>query len=104
MTHQTIYLSKKKKFIRFLKEKGVYAAYRRNFTLEYIKKWHHNLYIKIAVDGENFYDVVNQSLYINHAFHWEKSPEGHYFWENLSSEWKVLVQKIDTPAVNTCFS
>ena len=79
--------SKKKDFIRFLKEKGVYAAYRRNFSLEYLKIWHNDLYKKVVVDGENFFNVVNWSLYINHAFDWEKSPEGHDFWGKLSHEW-----------------
>ena len=39
MTPQMIYLSNKKKFLRFLKEEGVYAAYRRNFDIEHLKKW-----------------------------------------------------------------
>lgn len=80
-------IDNKKRFFRFLKEKGVYAAYRRNFSLNYIKIWHHNLYLKVVVDGENFFDAVNWSLYINHAFDWEKSPQGHDFWGKLSKEW-----------------
>jgi hypothetical protein len=82
--------SKKRDFIRFLKEHGVYAAYRRNFGLKYIKVWHHELYIKIAVDGENFFDVVDWRFYINHAFRWETSPEGHDFWQKLSHSWQSL--------------
>ena len=81
-------IDNKKRFFRFLKEKGVYAAYRRNFSLNYIKIWHHNLYLKVVVDGENFFDAVNWSLYINHAFDWEKSPQGHDFWGKLSEEWE----------------
>ena len=65
----------------------MYAAYRRNFDLTYLKTWHHNLYLKVVVDGENFFDAVNWSLYINHAFNWEKSPQGHDFWGKLSREW-----------------
>lgn len=80
-------IDNKKRFFRFLKEKGVYAAYRRNFGLTYIKTWHHNLYLKVVVDGENFFDAVNWSLYINHAFDWEKSPQGQNFWGKLSKEW-----------------
>ena len=87
----------KKQFIRFLKEKGIYAAYRRNFELTYIKTWHNNLYLKIVNEGKSFFDVVPCSLYINHSFHWESSPEGHNFWARLSKEWKLF----DTPAVNT---
>ena len=80
-------IDNKKRFFRFLKEKGVYAAYRRNFDLTYLKTWHHSLYLKVVVDGENFFDAVNWSLYINHAFNWEKSPQGHDFWGKLSKEW-----------------
>ena len=79
--------SKKKNFIRFLKEKGVYAAYRRNFGLNYVEIWHNDLYNKIVTSGENFFDVVDCSLYITYAFEWEKSPEGRRFWEKLSDEW-----------------
>jgi hypothetical protein len=93
--------SKKKDFFRFLKEKGVYAAYKRNFGLKYLKMWHNCLYKKIAVDGENFFNVVDWKLYINHAFHWASTKEGEGFWQNLSIEWVTLNEKIDTPAVNT---
>ena len=78
---------KRKEFIRFLKEKGAYAAYRRNFGLKYIKTWHKTLYDKIGVNGMTFFDVVNWKLYINHAFHWASTKEGHEFWQEISIEW-----------------
>ena len=80
-------MKNKKEFIRFLKERGVYAAYRRNFSLEYLKIWHNDLYKKIVTNGENFFDVVNWKRYINHAFHWAATKEGHEFWQKLSREW-----------------
>jgi hypothetical protein len=80
-------IDNKKLFFRFLKEKGVYAAYRRNFGLKYLKTWHNDLYRKIGVDGKTFFDVVHWTLYINHAFHWASTKEGHEFWKEISREW-----------------
>lgn len=87
MTPQMIYLSNKKKFFRFLKEHGIYAAYRRNFDIEHLKKWSISIYDRIKCDGEDFYNVVNPEHYISGAFAWTYTPEGNDFWVNLHFKW-----------------
>lgn len=87
MTPQMIYLSNKKKFFRFLKEEGAYAAFKRNFDIEHISTWSTDLYNKIKNDGEDFYNVVNPEHYISGAFAWANTPEGNDFWGNLHFKW-----------------
>lgn len=87
MTHQTICHSNRKEFIRFLKEEGVYAAYKRNFNIEHICAWSTDLYNKIKNDGEDFFDVVCPEEYISGAFKWSHTPEGSVFWCDLHLIW-----------------
>ena len=77
----------KKEFIRFLKEKGLYAAYKRNFNIEHISTWSTDLYNKIKNDGEDFFDVVSPEEYISGAFKWSHTPEGNIFWCDLHLTW-----------------
>lgn len=77
----------KKQFIRFLKEKGIYAAYRRNFGLRFIKIWDKTLCDKIGVNGMTFFDAVSWKKYVSYAFHWASTKEGHEFWLKISREW-----------------
>jgi hypothetical protein len=33
------------------------------------------------------FKTYSKYQYIDHAFNWEYSPEGHYFWENIHITW-----------------
>ena len=77
----------KNEFIRFLKEKGLYAAYKRNFNIEHLSTWSTDLYNKVKNDGEDFFDVVSPEEYISGAFKWSNTPEGSIFWCDLHLIW-----------------
>ena len=92
MTPQMIYLSNKKKFFRFLKEEGAYAAFKRNFSLDYLKEWFDNDYKQI-VNGKSYYEAVKKIDYISEAFHWMDMPEGFDYWNELNRKWGHNVLK-----------
>lgn len=79
----------KQEFIRFLKEKGIYAAYRRNFNIEHLSTWSTDFYNKVKNDGEDFFDVVGHEHYISGAFKWSHTPEGSIFWCDLHLIWNT---------------
>lgn len=65
----------KRKFILFLKKKGIYASYRKNVCLlgRYeIKK-----------------GIINGS-FIGYSLNYEKTKEGCHFWRNISNEWYYI--------------
>ena len=90
MTPQMIYLSNKKKFFRFLKEEGAYVAFKRNFSLDYIRKWFIDEYEQI-INGRNYYEVIKELEYISKAFYWMNTPEGYDFWLGISKRWTLLI-------------
>ena len=92
MTPLMTYHSSKKKFIRFLKEKGAYVAFKRNFSLDYLREWFDNEYKQI-VNGKNYYEVVEKINYISEAFHWIDMPEGFDYWDELHRKWVQNVFK-----------
>jgi hypothetical protein len=86
MTPQMIYLSNKKRFFRFLKEEGAYVAFKRNFSLNYLKEWFDNDYKQI-VNGKSYYESVKKIRYISEAFYWKDTPEGFDYWNGLNIKW-----------------
>ena len=92
MTHQTICHSNKKKFFRFLKEEGSYVAFKRNFSLDFIREWFDNDYKQI-VNGKSYYETVNKLDYISEAFRWTDMPEGFDYWDKLNKKWGQNVLK-----------
>ena len=86
MTHQTICHSNRKEFIRFLKEEGVYVAFKRNFSIDYLRKWFIDDYRQI-ISGRNYYRVIKKLEYISKAFYWRDTPEGYEFWLDINKRW-----------------
>lgn len=70
---------------RFLKEKGIYGEFSKNFREQFLirKKW-------LLTIGGDYWDVVEGEL-INYAFSWRDTKQGHEFWERVSDEWKKKV-------------
>lgn len=69
----------KEKFVNFLKKKGAYDAFVRNFE----KVGHAN----------DCFEGIYPELYIRMAFVWKNTSEGHNYWRKLSHEWnKVVIQ------------
>lgn len=71
----TTYTLKKyeKKFISFLKKRGIYASYRKYLISPKVRKG-----IK---DGH----IPPNIFYL--SFDWYETKEGRYFWGNISNEW-----------------
>ena len=90
MTQETICHSNRKEFIRFLKEEGVYVAFKRNFSIDYVRKWFINEYEQI-VSGKSYYEAVEKTNYISKAFYWRGTPEGYEFWLDISKRWTSLI-------------
>lgn len=86
MTQETICHSSRKEFIRFLKEEGVYVAFKRNFSLDYLREWFDNDYKQI-VNGKSYYEAVGGANYISEAFYWKDTPEGFDYWSELNKKW-----------------
>jgi len=63
-------------FTKFLKENRCYSKFVKNLQLR-------------PIDTEYKFYIVNSDLSnpIDGAFHWEETPEGHYFWENIRNKW-----------------
>lgn len=79
------YKQVKRIFFNWLKSKGAYEAY---------KLARHNT--NHLVYGRNTYyrrHLVPQQ-FINHAFIWGLTDEGHSFWDRLHTEWVKYLQEI----------
>ena len=76
-------------FIRYMKQKGVFGAFKKNFSLYYIKKFHPEIYKKVKTSKEYFNEVPAKS-YLEFAFPWNQSKEGFDFWCAISDEWKSI--------------
>jgi hypothetical protein len=72
-------------FIRFLKEKNAFYAFRRNFdTYFYCSS-------QPPITCRQYLDKVPNYNYITDAFHWMDSIEGYDFWNNIDECWRKIV-------------
>ena len=74
-----------KKFKRFLKEEGVYPAYRRNLH-PFFGKYGSNEGLDISTH-EAFLNTCKQSDAVFKAFNWNNSKEGFDFWFDIHIKW-----------------
>ena len=76
----------KERFLRFLKEEGVYG------------EWVYNIYEQHPIWDNTFwegiwkYDILSEQNKceegINYAFCWSDTIQGHDFWSKIDEEWK----------------
>lgn len=66
-------------FFNFLKIKGAYDAFVRNFEQE------------IHFDG--YFERTLSMYYISCSFVWDKTPEGQSYWEGLDNEWRKELEQ-----------
>lgn len=79
------YKKRKKFFLRFLKENGVYSRY-----IRYIKSpVTYNGFQKENQDWtfDKCAKLYGMNLMITRLISWRKTPEGHDFWENLQKRY-----------------
>ena len=75
----------KERFLRFLKEEGVYSEWVYN-----IRKQHPTT--DLMFWNFRFKAILNEDKKcgeaINYAFHWADTRQGCFFWSKLSTKWK----------------
>lgn len=77
------------RFLRFLKEEGVYAQYKRNYYKPYPLEMfdsHPNKRRKLW----QYLDSIEAMDYIRLAFIWDNTKEGLHAWRLLSERWEEL--------------
>lgn len=80
----------KRIFFNWLKSKGAYEAYKlarhnTNNLLDGTRRT--NPYCRRRLDIP--------AQFVNHAFTWSTTYEGHAFWDNINSEWRKYLRKIE---------
>lgn len=64
-------------FIRFLKERGLYSIFYRNFND-----------CNPVIDLRNFLRSNNIHDWVDNAFCWRETVEGHDFWDDVDTQWR----------------
>lgn len=75
----------KRIFFNWLKVQGVYEAY---------KLARHNT--NHLVNNPYYRNNIIPVQFINHAFTWRLTREGHSFWDDINRKWRKYLQKIET--------
>ena len=77
----------KERFLRFLKEEGVYGEWVYNIYEQ------HPIWDKTFWEGIWKYDILSEQNQcgggINYAFCWGLTKQGHDFWLKLSNKWNL---------------
>ena len=77
----------KEKFLRFLKEEGVYS------------EWIYNIYEQHPTSDIHFWECTLKSMFnekrkcaqcINYAFCWTTTRQGYDFWDGINNKWTKL--------------
>jgi hypothetical protein len=79
------------RFVRFLKEKGVFTAFKYNI----VNNVNPNSFINnhCGHDIKRFFLVTPSHKWINYSMHWAATPQGHDFWEQTNREWENEIFK-----------
>lgn len=80
----------KRIFFNWLKSKGIYEAYK-------LARHNTNHLVGEAQGTNPYYRYILTPInFINHAFTWNLTREGHNFWYNINSEWRHYLREIET--------
>ena len=75
----------KERFLRFLKEKGVYGEWVYNIRKQHpttdFMFWNFRLKAIFSEEGKC-------AEAINYTFYWADTRQGRYFWSKIDDEWK----------------
>lgn len=76
-------------FIFFLKFKKIFRKFKKSIDAEFAARNSGLIEgnVKDSSYFERFLDKVEPSEYINHAFYWSETKEGHSYWSKLNKEW-----------------
>ena len=76
----------KERFLRFLKEEGVYG------------EWVYNIRKQHPICNKKFWECTLKKIFseeekcaegINYAFCWMRTKQGHEYWRTLSNKWNL---------------
>lgn len=77
-------------FVRFLKEKGIYKLFVKN----YYNEKNTSPYFTKKRDIRFFLENKQTFYYVSGAFEWGDTEEGHNFWWEISDEWRLVRREI----------
>ena len=79
------------RFVRFLKEKGVFTAFKNNIA----NNDHPNSYFNknCGHDIKRFFLAAPSYEWINYSMCWADTPQGQEFWEQINGEWHIKSNK-----------
>lgn len=81
----------KRIFFNWLKSKGAYEAYKRA---------RHNTNHLVGEDRVTSsyyrYPLTMPVQFVNSAFTWRTTREGHAFWDHINYEWRKYLREIET--------
>jgi hypothetical protein len=78
------------KFIRFLKENGVFISFRRNVENNFSGNSFLNFTYNHKIDA--LLDATPVDEWINYSMVWDMTPEGWEFWRELNIKWIEIVK------------
>lgn len=79
----------KRIFFNWLKSKGVYEAYK-------LARHNNNHSVELAQRTTIYYrNHLTPFQFINHAFTWRDTHEGHDFWHGINSKWRHYLREIE---------
>jgi hypothetical protein len=68
-------------FLRYLKYTNLYIRFRNNIkTVNYISEFKEG--------------IIRHASFVDHAFTWSNTTEGHNFWSNIDNSWTEIVYEI----------
>lgn len=82
-----------KEFENLLEINKVKQEYYNNISKDFIKRYIFNL--KITKDKKSFvYENLTPQGFIMYGFQWEKTKQGHRFWQQLNAQWEKLLYEL----------
>lgn len=66
-------------FFNFLKKKGAYDAFVRNFLQ--------------TLHDRGYFERILHEDYLRCAFFWDETPEGQSYWVELNNEWRKELEQ-----------
>lgn len=80
-------------FIRFLKERGIYKLFLKEFYSNNAFKTRAKCCLPLYV--RDFLDDVWDERYISYAFTWDLTTHGEWYWNSISRLWVIELEKYE---------
>ena len=87
-----------KLFIKFLKDNHALKQYIKNlkkYNTKQFRTWENHTNPFTIVSLRKYLDSNRPNGLIMNSFLWIDTLEGHYFWEDLDTKWRMLLKQIN---------